>query len=180
VTVFAALVVLIAWVPKFNEREERLTIATAEPEIPTPDKWISCGLFEPLSVTVIVPLRRPATVGVNVTVIVQFAKAATVAQSLFCAKSPVVATLVTVSEPAPVLVKVTVCVALTTPSGWLPKLRAIVEGAGRVEKPAVTVTGVVMVTVVAALAALATGPDQFLNAYAPVAAALIGTTVPAS
>jgi hypothetical protein len=83
VMVFPALAVLIAWAPKFKSIAERLTVAT-EPEIPTPDKWISCGLLDPLSVIVRTPTREPLAVGVKVTVMVQLPETATVAQLFVC------------------------------------------------------------------------------------------------
>ena len=53
---------------------------------PVPDKVTVCGLLLALSVTVIVPGSLPATVGVNVTLMVQFPPAATeVPQVLACA-----------------------------------------------------------------------------------------------
>jgi hypothetical protein len=54
-----------------------------------PERLAVCGLLVALSVTVNVPLRAPAAVGVKVTLIVQFAPAATLApQLLVWAKSP--------------------------------------------------------------------------------------------
>ena len=58
---------------------------------PVPFNAEVCGLFAASSTTVSVPLRAPVVVGVNVTLIVQLAPAATeVPQVLVCAKSPVV------------------------------------------------------------------------------------------
>ena len=65
-----------------------------------------------MSVTVNVPLRAPVAVGVKVTLIVQFAPAATLEpQLLVCAKSPrlvpPIAMLLIVKGPLPVFVSVT-------------------------------------------------------------------------
>jgi hypothetical protein len=51
--------------------------------IPVPLKVIVCGLPAPDDVIVIAPVRVPAAVGVNVTVIVQVAFCAKVAVQLF-------------------------------------------------------------------------------------------------
>ncbi len=54
-----------------------------------PERLAVCGLFEALSVTVRVAVSAPVVVGVKVTLIVQFAPAATlVPQLLVWAKSP--------------------------------------------------------------------------------------------
>jgi len=61
-------------------------------------------------------MRVPAAVGVNVTLIVQFALAANVAGSVphvfVCVKSPEGAIVLIVKLPVPVLVSVTGCAAL--------------------------------------------------------------------
>ena len=63
--------------------------------MPVPERFAIC--VPALSVTVSVPFRAPATVGVNVTLIVQFEFAASeVPQVLVWAKSPVVLTLMPV------------------------------------------------------------------------------------
>jgi len=77
-----------------------------------PDTPAVCGLFVALSVTVNVPLRVPVAVGVKVTLIVQFAPAATdVPQLLVCAKLPplvpVMAMLVIDSAALPEFERVT-------------------------------------------------------------------------
>ena len=115
VTVLAALVVLSACPPKFKSMVERLTIAIATDPAPKPDKRITCGLFEPLSVTVRAPRRGPVVVGVNFARIEQFPEATMVVQLLVCEKSPVTPTFVTDSELVPAFVTVTVCVALDVP-----------------------------------------------------------------
>jgi hypothetical protein len=71
VTVFAALVVDTAWLP--NPRLAGLTVTGTTP---LPVKETVCGLLFALSLTVSVPVREPVVVGVNVTLIVQLAPAA--------------------------------------------------------------------------------------------------------
>jgi hypothetical protein len=80
---------------------------------PVPDIVIVWGLFVALSVIVMVPNRFPDAVGVNVTLIVQVAPAATlVGQLLTWPKSPLEVTLEITSAALPVLVSVTACTAL--------------------------------------------------------------------
>src|SRR5258707_8197695 len=102
--------------------------------VPVPVSGTVCGLGVALSVMVKVPMRAPARVGVNVTLIVQFAPAASgvaggvigqgVAPAL-AAKSPDAAMEMIVRGPVPVLVSVTVCAGLVVFSGWLPKVRLV-------------------------------------------------------
>lgn len=82
-----------------------------------------CGLPEALSVTESEALRAPVAVGLNVTLMVQFAPAATLEPHvLVSAKSPLFAPVMLMPEPlmvkvaVPVLVKVTVCDALVLPT----------------------------------------------------------------
>jgi hypothetical protein len=83
--------------------------------VPVPLSETTCVPME--SVTVTVPLRIPAAVGVNVTPNVQFALAATVAHVLLAIeKSPEAVTLLMVSASVPVLLRVTVCAALLVPT----------------------------------------------------------------
>src|ERR1700682_5807814 len=94
-----------------------------------------CGLPVALSMMVKVPMRVPAAVGVNVTLIVQLAPATSGvaggvigladAPVLVCAKSPDAAMEMIVRGPVPVLVSVTVCAALVVFSVWLPKVRLV-------------------------------------------------------
>ena len=72
-----------------------------------------------------VALRAAATVGLNVTLIVQFAPAARLEPHVFvAAKSPEfvpeMAMLVIVRDAAPVFESVTICAALVVLTGWLP------------------------------------------------------------
>jgi hypothetical protein len=77
-----------------------------------------------LSLIETLALRLPLAVGLKVTLIVQFAPAASVlglrGQVLVCAKSPalvpLIPTLVMVSAAFPLLVSVTVCAPLVVPT----------------------------------------------------------------
>jgi len=92
-----------------------------------------CGLPAALSMMVKVPMRVPAAVGVNVTLIVQFAFAASIAgvigqavvPVLVAAKSPDPAMEMIVRGPVPVFVSVTVCAVLVVFSAWLPNVRLV-------------------------------------------------------
>ena len=92
-----------------------------------------CGLPGALSVMVKVPMRVPGPVGVNVTLIMQFAFAASVAgvigqavvPVLVAAKSPDAAMEMIVRGPVPVFVSITVCAVLVVFSAWLPKVRLV-------------------------------------------------------
>ena len=89
-----------------------------------------------MSLMVMEPVLLPATVGVNVTLMVQFASAAKLApQVLSCAKSPVTTMLVIIKAAVPVLLNVTACGALVVPKAWLEKVRLMADklttGAGR-------------------------------------------------
>lgn len=95
---------------------------------PVPDKVTVWGLAVPLSLMLKVEFIVPAFCGVKVTLMVQFAPAATVPLVLptgmhvfVCVNdgSPVV-TLVTVSGLVPVLVRVTETGTLLVPTFWLP------------------------------------------------------------
>src|SRR5713101_6587422 len=87
VTAWAPLVVPTFWPLYVSEVGARLGSA-----VPVPDRLAVCGLLVASSVTVNVPLRLPVAVGVKVTLIVEFAPAATDApQLLVWAKSPLFA-----------------------------------------------------------------------------------------
>jgi len=80
---------------------------------PVPVRLTVCGLPVALSVTVIVPGRLPAAVGVKVTLMEQLAPAATEGpQVLVWAYGALAAMLVMVRAAVPELVSVTVCAAL--------------------------------------------------------------------
>jgi hypothetical protein len=77
-------------------------------------------------------VRLLLVVGVNVTLMVHLAPAATlVPQVLVWLKLPlfvpVIVTLVTLSAAVPVLVKVTACAALLVPNNWLPNVSDVGE-----------------------------------------------------
>lgn len=77
VKVCAALVVMMLCVPKLRLVGVTVTIP------PVPVRATDCGLPVALSVMTMVPVRAPATVGVNFTVIVQLPAAATEVPQLF-------------------------------------------------------------------------------------------------
>jgi hypothetical protein len=92
--------------------------------VPVPVSDTLCGLPDALSVTVIEPERVPVAVGVKVTLIKQFAPAASVVPQLFaCAKSLLLVMLAMPITSSPLLVSVIVCGALVTPTGCEPKFR---------------------------------------------------------
>src|SRR5947209_3330431 len=98
---------------------ERLAAGAGAPA-PVPESAMLCGLPASLSVMVTAPVRAPVAVGVNVTVMAQFAPAASDApQVVVRAKSPVAAMPVMVRAALPVLETVTVCAALAVATCWL-------------------------------------------------------------
>ena len=85
VTVCAVLVVLTAWLPKGALVRERLTRAGAG--VPLPERLTVCGLPLALSVMLSEAVRLPLAEGVNLTLIVQLAPAASdLPHVLVCAK----------------------------------------------------------------------------------------------
>ena len=76
VTDCAALLVPTSWLAKVRLVGERLT-AGALAAVPVPVRFTVCGLSLASSVMVIVPVRVPVAVGVKVTLMLQFAPAAT-------------------------------------------------------------------------------------------------------
>src|SRR5437879_11049277 len=108
VTDCAALVVFSSWLPKLKFVADKLTMGAGA--APVPVRLMVCGLPAMLSVIVTAPVRMPVAVGVNVTLMVQLAPAATdVPQVLVCMKSPLATMLVTLSATFPVLFSVTDC-----------------------------------------------------------------------
>jgi len=92
--------------------------ATADVVEPVPVSEITCGLLEALSVRVSVPVRVPAAVGVNFTLIVQLAPGATELPQVPTpekAKSPLKPAL-KVRVVLPVLVSVVNCAPLLVPT----------------------------------------------------------------
>ena len=73
VTAWAALVVLTIWLPNERLVGDKLTAAA----VPIPDRLTACGLPLALSLMLIEAARLPVAAGVKVTLIVQFAPAAT-------------------------------------------------------------------------------------------------------
>lgn len=120
VNVFGLLVV-----PTFCFAKVALAGVNVACAMPVPDSATDCGLSGALSVNVRAPLRVPACVGVKVTFTVQFAFGASVAPQvlLWMAKSPLVAMLVMLSVETPVLVRVTVCGLLVTPTTVFENVR---------------------------------------------------------
>ena len=107
-------------VPEVGEAESEKSLVVAEP---IPVRLTDCGLPEALSVMLKLPVRVPDAVGVNETLMVQLAPAATeLPQVLVWAKSPLAETLVRFSEALPVLESVTDCAALVVPTVWLVKV----------------------------------------------------------
>src|SRR5580698_4953657 len=87
VMVFAGLVVRMFCAAKV--RLEGEMEAVGPPVVPDPERPTDCGLPLALSVTWMVAVRVPAALGVNKTLIVQFAPAPTEGVQLFdCEKSP--------------------------------------------------------------------------------------------
>jgi hypothetical protein len=124
VTVFAALAVPVACLPKATLVALRVAIGAAE--VPVPPNEIVCG--EPLALSLIetVAVAAPVAVGLNSSVIVQLAFTAMLAaQLLVSTKSPGAAPPsemeTPVSAAVPLSVSVTDFAALVDPAGWLPK-----------------------------------------------------------
>src|SRR5690242_11434717 len=96
--------------------------------VPVPERVIVCGLLAALSEMVIAPVCSPAVVGVNVTLIVQLAPAATEMPQLFvCANCPLETILVMLSDAVPVFLSVTDFAALVVFTRWPPKDRLDVD-----------------------------------------------------
>jgi len=116
VTVCGALVVPTACDPNESEVGEKL--AEAVGASPVPVRWTSCEvLLVALSVIVKVPVRVPAAVGVQVTLIVQLAPAFTLLPQLFVSPNSSEAAIFEIRRvAAPVFVRVTVCGALVVPT----------------------------------------------------------------
>jgi hypothetical protein len=85
--------------------------------VPMPLSATACGLPVASSVIVTLAARLPVAVGLNVTLIEQFAAAATLAPHVFVSEksvlfAPVIVTLVMLSVAVPLFVKVTFWAAL--------------------------------------------------------------------
>ena len=150
VTVCAALVVPTAWLPNVNDVGEiPITAAT-----PVPVNVTVCGLPVALSVNVIVPLRTPVAVGVNVMWKVHGVPSTAMpghCASVAPAKSPVVAILVNVTAVLPVFDTVSVSGLLVVPTPSSPNSNVVgvivIVPAVAVLNVAVTVSAALMVTV---------------------------------
>ena len=120
----AVLVVPTSTPAKLRLRGDRVAAGAT----PVPLIAALCGLPAALSVILTVDDRLPVLLGVNVTLIVQLAFAASEpGQLLVCEKSPElpldILMLVTDSEAFPALLSVIDCGVLAMPACWLPKLR---------------------------------------------------------
>jgi hypothetical protein len=95
--------------------------------VPVPVSETVRGLPLALSVIVMVPLRAPVAVGVNVTLIVQFMLAGTDAPHVFVsAKSPEAVIEVIFSARLPLLVSVIIFAGeLVVVTSWLPKFKLV-------------------------------------------------------
>jgi len=132
VTVCAPLVVPTGWLPKPRLVGERLTTgAVAAVDVPVPERLTVCGLPLALSVMLTEAVRLPLAGGVKVTLIVQWAPAATelphvLVSAKFLLLVPMTARLVILKVALPVLLRVTVCALLVVPTCWL-KVRLVDE-----------------------------------------------------
>src|SRR5579859_6159327 len=96
--------------------------------VPQPDNLTLCGLPGASSVTVTVPLREPLLLGLNVTLMVQLAPAATLVPQVFVWLNwPVAVMPVIVNVPVPVLLSVTVWALLVVNTTWVAKVRLLGE-----------------------------------------------------
>jgi hypothetical protein len=94
--------------------------------VPVPASDTLWGLPDALSVTVTEPDRAPAAAGVKVTLIEQFAPAASVVPHAFVsAKSPLLVMLEIAMASLPVFESVIVCAALVVPTGCAPKFKLV-------------------------------------------------------
>jgi hypothetical protein len=97
--------------------------------MPVPDSGTVCGLFAALSVIVMLPVRNPSWVGVNVTLIMQFAPAASVLPQGFvlvaAAKSPLITMLLIFSVELPVFATVTLLAVVVVPTTVLANTSAV-------------------------------------------------------
>ena len=126
VTLNGALVVVSACEP--NVKLLGVTVTVAVPGVPVPVNVTVCGLPVALSVKVIVPLRVPVAVGLNV--IENTHGSASTARLGHCAsvapaKSPDVTMFVNVTAVPPVFDTVTFCPALVVPTAWPPNVNEV-------------------------------------------------------
>jgi len=88
-----------------------------EKSVPSPESETICGLSVALSTMTSVPALPPAALGVNVTVMVQFAPPATLLPQLLLARKSLLALIEEMaSVPPPLVVSVTDCPELLLPT----------------------------------------------------------------
>jgi len=125
VMVCAALVVLIVWFPKARLVGASVT-AGAVTLVPVPLKVAVCGLPAALSVMVMVPVCVPVAVGAKVTLIEQFAPAASEAPQVVVSEYWALAMILEmVREAVPLFVRVMDCAALVEFTVWLANVRLV-------------------------------------------------------
>lgn len=95
--------------------------------MPVPARLTVCGLLVALSVTVMDPVYAPAAVGVDVTLMVQLPRAATVPPQVFVSVKPALAAILLMAkaEAGLLLVSVTVIGALAMRIGWVAKVKEV-------------------------------------------------------
>lgn len=124
VNVLAALVV-----PTVCDGKVKLVGVNVAWAVPVPVSGTVCGLLFALSVIVIAPVRVPVAVGVKVTLILQFAPAASVAPQGFGlvtrAKSPLATMLLMDNVPLPLLVMVTIFPGAVLPTTTAPQVSEV-------------------------------------------------------
>jgi hypothetical protein len=114
VTVCAGLLVSTAWLANVSDVGDKLTAGAPEP---VPVRLTVCGLPAALSAMLMLPVKVPVVVGVNVTLIVQAAPAATDDPQVFVSPKFVLAVIdVMLNATLPVLVNVTICAELVLPT----------------------------------------------------------------
>jgi hypothetical protein len=126
ITLDGALVVLIACAP--NVKPLGVTVTVAAPPVAVPVSVTVCGLPVALSVNVIVPVRVPVAVGLNVIEKTHGGFSSPIlghCASVAPAKSPLVTILLKISANSPLFDTVTVCAALVVPTTWLPNVNDV-------------------------------------------------------
>jgi len=130
VTACDELVTSTGWLPKARLLTERLTVGVLL--APVPVRRTVWGLLVALSAMETEAVWLPLAKGVKVTLMVQFAPAATeLAHVLVCAKPvafvPVTARPEMVRAALPVFVSLMVCALLVVPTAWLAKVKLIAD-----------------------------------------------------
>ena len=135
VTVCGVLAVPTDWLPKarlVGERPSTGAVGVEAVSVPVPERLTVCELPRALSVMLTEALRLPLADGLNVTLIVQEAPAATdLPHVLVSAKLvrlvPLTTMLDIINVALPVLLRVTACALLVVFTDWLPKARLVGE-----------------------------------------------------